>query len=313
MAVGWAFHKPYWIGRKSRASCARRAEPPLPRSSGNRRTTRRSSAPGCTTRTAAWAPRSCRLPARRCRCSTVACRKSTWRCASGRAVRRQPHGAVRVQRRERAPVPQHASAPTTFRCSSRASRSTRSCLGPDGSVIDDVWIYRLDRERYWMVVNAANNDKDWAWINAVCEGCVCIDERRPWSRALGTETVVVRDLHDPALGGETRGQLALQGPRSLDICCWPCLPYAQIPCASALLDMHRTDNHARGSWPVTICGFHARAIRANRWLLSSSCTRSTGGLVARAACSRQAVRGPADRPGRARQPAHRSRAASLRP
>jgi glycine hydroxymethyltransferase len=98
-------------------------------------------------------------------------------------------------------------------------------LAPDGGVVDDVWIYRLEPERYWMVVNAANNDKDWAWINAVREGCVAIDPRRPWSRALGTETVVVRDMRNPApslcsgqvLGGEARVQLALQGPRSRDV------------------------------------------------------------------------------------------------
>lgn len=87
-------------------------------------------------------------------------------------------------------------------------------LAPDGSVVDDIWVYRLDRQRYWMVVNAANNDKDWAWLNAVREARVAVDPIRPWSRALGTETVVLRDMRDPALGAETRAQLALQGPKS---------------------------------------------------------------------------------------------------
>ncbi len=90
-------------------------------------------------------------------------------------------------------------------------------LAPDGSVVDDAWIYRLAGERYWMVVNAANTDKDWSWISAVHQGCVRIDERRPGSRALGTEKILVRDLHDPALEGDRRVQLALQGPRSLDV------------------------------------------------------------------------------------------------
>jgi glycine hydroxymethyltransferase len=90
-------------------------------------------------------------------------------------------------------------------------------LAPDGGVIDDVWIYRLEQDRYWMVVNAANNDKDWAWINAVLAGEVRIDTERPWVRALGTETVRLRDMRDPARAGEMRGQLALQGPASLDI------------------------------------------------------------------------------------------------
>lgn len=90
-------------------------------------------------------------------------------------------------------------------------------LDPQGHVVDDVYIYRLEKNRYWMVVNAANNDKDWAWLNAVREGRVCIDPERPWSRALGTETVSIRDMRNPAGGSEMRVQLALQGPRSRDI------------------------------------------------------------------------------------------------
>jgi len=84
-------------------------------------------------------------------------------------------------------------------------------LAPDGRVVDDVWVYRLDRQRYWMVVNAANRNKDWAWVNVVREGRALIDPERPWSHALGTETVVIRDMR------QERAQLALQGPRSQDI------------------------------------------------------------------------------------------------
>lgn len=90
-------------------------------------------------------------------------------------------------------------------------------LAPDGSVIDDIWVYRLSADRYWMVVNAANNDKDWAWLNAVKEARVMIDPARPWTRALGYESVQIRDLRAPEWGEDQRGQLALQGPRSRDI------------------------------------------------------------------------------------------------
>ncbi len=90
-------------------------------------------------------------------------------------------------------------------------------LAPDGQVVDDVWIYRLERDRYWMVVNAANNDKDWAWIDAVREGRVLVDRERPWIQTPGAAGVTIRDMRDPALGDETRAQLALQGPRSRDI------------------------------------------------------------------------------------------------
>ena len=90
-------------------------------------------------------------------------------------------------------------------------------LDANGHVLDDVWVYRLDREHYWMVVNASNHDKDWAWINAVRSGEVCIDGDRPWSVALGTHTVEVRDVQNSRQGGDVRTQLALQGPHSRDI------------------------------------------------------------------------------------------------
>jgi glycine hydroxymethyltransferase len=86
-----------------------------------------------------------------------------------------------------------------------------SILDHEGHVLDDVYLYRLTEDRYWMVVNAANTAKDWAWIDAIREARVMIDAERPWSRALGTEGIVVRDMR------ERRAQLALQGPRSRDI------------------------------------------------------------------------------------------------
>ena len=85
-------------------------------------------------------------------------------------------------------------------------------LAPDGSVIDDIWIYRLEQERYWMVVNASNNDKDWAWIDAVRQNSVRIDEDQPWVRALGTEKVEMFDLRDPACGDAAASSDRLSGP-----------------------------------------------------------------------------------------------------
>lgn len=106
-------------------------------------------------------------------------------------------------------------------------------LDPEGCVLDDVWLYRLDAARYWMVVNAANAAKDWAWVEAVREGSVKIDSERPWSRALGTETVEVRDLR------KERVQLAVQGPRSRDILL--ALLDEGDPLGEALLEMKRTE------------------------------------------------------------------------
>ena len=56
-------------------------------------------------------------------------------------------------------------------------------LDPDANVIDDLLVYRRDRQKYMVVVNASNDDKDWAWLNAVKDGVVKVDNQRPCTRA----------------------------------------------------------------------------------------------------------------------------------
>ncbi len=88
-------------------------------------------------------------------------------------------------------------------------------LLPDGSVVDDLLIYRRGADRYLLVVNASNNDKDWAWLNAVNEGRVMIDKARPFARI--QHPVTLRDLRDRQWGDECRVDIPLQGPASRDI------------------------------------------------------------------------------------------------
>ena len=88
-------------------------------------------------------------------------------------------------------------------------------LLPDGCVIDDLLIYRRAEERFMLVVNASNNDKVWAWLNAVNKGKVRISEERPHARI--QYPVSLRDLRDPQAGDDGRVDLALQGPRATDI------------------------------------------------------------------------------------------------
>jgi len=35
---------------------------------------------------------------------------------------------------------------------------------PDGGIVDDLTLYRLGEDRFMLTVNAANIDKDWAWV-----------------------------------------------------------------------------------------------------------------------------------------------------
>jgi glycine hydroxymethyltransferase len=89
-------------------------------------------------------------------------------------------------------------------------------LDPDADVIDDTLVYRRNQDQYLVVVNAANDDKDWAWLNLVRAGRVMVDRARPWAHAFG-QHVILRNLRDPQAGPDMRVDIALQGPRSRDI------------------------------------------------------------------------------------------------
>lgn len=42
-----------------------------------------------------------------------------------------------------------------------------SCIpNDDGGIVDDLLIYRFSQEKYLLVVNASNIEKDWAWFNS---------------------------------------------------------------------------------------------------------------------------------------------------
>ena len=85
-------------------------------------------------------------------------------------------------------------------------------LDHEARVIDDLMIYRLAEDRYLLVVNAVNEDRDLAWLRAVNEGKVRPDPNRPWVEPPGE--VELRFLKDEE-GGLV--DFALQGPRSRDV------------------------------------------------------------------------------------------------
>jgi aminomethyltransferase len=63
----------------------------------------------------------------------------------------------------------------------------------NGTVVDDILVYRLGEDHYWLVVNAGNIDKDWAWVNDV-------------HQKSGLTNLTLENLSAEV------GQIALQGP-----------------------------------------------------------------------------------------------------
>jgi len=85
-------------------------------------------------------------------------------------------------------------------------------LRPDGTAIDDMYVYRMARDRFMLVANAANAEADWDWIQAVNSREVIIDEPMPGKQVGGPATI--RNLREDGLLG-----LALQGPASAKLLC----------------------------------------------------------------------------------------------
>ncbi|MEF2964291.1 glycine cleavage system aminomethyltransferase GcvT [Paenibacillus sp. M1] len=68
---------------------------------------------------------------------------------------------------------------------------------PDGGVVDDLLVYKLDEQKFMLVVNASNIGKDWDWLE---------EQSRPFNGG-----VLMYDRSDAT------ALLALQGPRAAAI------------------------------------------------------------------------------------------------
>jgi glycine hydroxymethyltransferase len=90
-------------------------------------------------------------------------------------------------------------------------------LDVDGVPFDDLMIYRLATDDFLIVVNASNNDKVWAWLNAVKDGTVAIDPAHPWRKLAGRDRFALRDLRAISSGDDRRVDVALQGKASKDV------------------------------------------------------------------------------------------------
>jgi glycine hydroxymethyltransferase len=89
-------------------------------------------------------------------------------------------------------------------------------LDVNGIPVDDLMIYHVEPSRYLIVVNASNNDKNWAWLNAVRDGSILIDPANPARRVRNTGDFTLRDLRAASSGADQRVDIALQGPQAKD-------------------------------------------------------------------------------------------------
>ena len=79
------------------------------------------------------------------------------------------------------------------------------CIIPDtdGSAVDDAYLYRYEDERYLLVVNAANKEKDLAHLSAVCKdfNCTVTDISGDWA-AIAVQGPKSKELMQILSGGQ---------------------------------------------------------------------------------------------------------------
>jgi glycine hydroxymethyltransferase len=87
-------------------------------------------------------------------------------------------------------------------------------LDENGIPLDDLMIYRIADDRYMVVVNASNNDKNWAFLVDAYEGKIRLGDGVN-GRCVPTNCTL-RDLRGSGSAGNRRVDIALQGPTSKD-------------------------------------------------------------------------------------------------
>jgi glycine cleavage system T protein len=88
-------------------------------------------------------------------------------------------------------------------------------LDAAGNVLDDIIIYRRAEDKFMVVVNAANEPKIKAYLKALLNNEAIPDVENP-ERKLGYKPVI-RDMRDIKSGSDCRVDIALQGPKSMDL------------------------------------------------------------------------------------------------
>jgi glycine hydroxymethyltransferase len=89
-------------------------------------------------------------------------------------------------------------------------------LDAAGNVLDDIIIYRREKEKFMVVVNASNEPKAKAYLAALNAGKAKIDLVKPDRKI---KTAPVRDMRDTETGPDCRVDVAIQGPASSDVLC----------------------------------------------------------------------------------------------
>jgi aminomethyltransferase len=78
---------------------------------------------------------------------------------------------------------------------------------PQGTLLDDLLVYRLGEDAFLLVVNAANRERDWAWVLQAAQGMdLTLEDRSDQTALLALQGPLAQEIlapHTRGPGGET--------------------------------------------------------------------------------------------------------------
>ena len=124
-------------------------------------------------------------------------------------------GRILVEGPQRVEFLQHVL--TSNVCALDLNRAQYSMISDEnGFAVDDAYLYRFEEERFLLVVNAGNTDKDWAHLCAVAKDydCTLTNITADWA-AIAVQGPKSKELLTELAGGQsvTGGDLRIRGER----------------------------------------------------------------------------------------------------
>lgn len=122
---------------------------------------------------------------------------------------------------------------------------------PTGGILDDLIVYRLEQERFALVVNAANRAADWEWIHAHVRQTTCVDR---------SDTTAMLALQGPAARATMAQALAGEDPRVAAMKSFHVIENVAIRGVDAPVTVARTGYTGEFGYECIVAAEHAIAL-----------------------------------------------------
>lgn len=140
-----------------------------------------------------------------------------------------------------------------------------SCMpNGQGGIVDDVLVYRLEEERFMLVVNASNREKDLAWLNGLNRWEATVTDRSEAYALLALQGPGAAEVLRPLADGPDPAELKYYTFRTGSVCGRPALISATGYTGAGGFELYVAPEDAATVWRALLdagvppCGLGAR-------------------------------------------------------